>query len=144
MSAVMFSGRAALARQQIERRPWPTLGVGVLTLVLLGTLAAALAAQPLPGLKLLGTMLYMALFSLSVLGGGGVGSLIAQKMLPLDPTLTPFQGLTRGAGILVLAGLFPVLGWFLLGPLVLIVSTGAGVLSLVTKPLSPPIPNEEF
>jgi hypothetical protein len=143
-SALMFGGRTTAAQRSIELHPWRCFGIGLLLALPFGTLAVALAAQPLPLLKLVGTCLYLTLFALAALGGGGLASAIGRRCSALDPSLSALQALGRGSGVLVGASLFPLLGWFLLGPAIVLVSLGAGVLSLVARSEAPPIAREGF
>ncbi|MBX7133756.1 MAG: hypothetical protein K1X67_13870 [Fimbriimonadaceae bacterium] len=142
ISAVVFGTRTQHAQGAIERHPWRTLGIGLFGVVVFGTLSVIMAAQPLPLVKLVGTMMYLSLFAVAVVGGGGIAAMIGRRLQPMDSSMSPFQALTRGSGILVLAGLFPMLGWFVLAPLTLFMSLGAGIQALVAKPLAPPIYNE--
>ena len=142
ISAVMFGTRTQHAQAAIERYPWRTLGIGILGIVVFGTLSVIMAAQPLPLVKLVGTMMYLTLFAIAVVGGGGIAAMLGRKLQPMDSSLSPFQALTRGSGILVLAGLFPMLGWFVLAPLTLFMSLGAGIQALVAKPVAPPVRHE--
>ena len=43
-----------------------------------------------------------------------------------DPETSEFRALLRGSGLMVLAGLTPLLGWFLLAPAMLLLATGLG------------------
>jgi hypothetical protein len=139
ISSVIFGNRTRHAQTAIESRPWRCLGIGVSIVAVFGFMAVVLAAQPNPAFKLFGTTIYLAIFGIAVVGGGGLATLIARKMLPLDSALTPFQALTRGSGILVLAGLFPMLGWFVVGPLSLLISVGAGVHARLARAEAPPV-----
>lgn len=143
-SALMFGGRVGAAQRSIEQHPWRCLGLGIALALPLGTLAVALAAQPLPLLKLGGTVLYLMLFAIAMIGGGGLASLIGRRVLTMDPQLTAFQALGRGSGVLVGASLFPLLGWFLLGPAIVLVSLGSGAMSLVARADAPPVAREGF
>lgn len=142
ISSIVFGAKTLGAQTALERKPWQTLTIGLPTVAFFGFLAVILAAQPIPLVKLAGTALYLAILAIAALGGGGLATLIGRKMLPLDSSLSPFQALSRGSGILVLASLFPLLGWFLIAPMVLVMSFGAGVQALVAKPSSPPVMSE--
>jgi len=143
-AALMFGGRTATRPRPIGVHPWRCFGFGLLLALPLGTLAVALAAQPLPLLKLVGTCLYLTLFAIAAIGGGGLATAIGRRCLALDPNLSALQALGRGSGVIVGASLFPLLGWFLLGPAIVLVSLGAGTMALLARPEAPPIAREGF
>ena len=47
-----------------------------------------------------------------------------------DESISSLTALSRGAGLLSLAWLFPVLGWFLVAPCSIVIGLGAGVKAL--------------
>jgi hypothetical protein len=55
--------------------------------------------------------------------------------------VTPYVGLVKGAGFLSLLAMSPLVGWFFLTPMFLIVGFGAGLRSLrfKPKPVLPPV-----
>lgn len=136
--ALLFPSKAARAEAATERHAWPTFFVGLGVFGLGGVLSLALLAQPLPGAKLLGFIGLLAILSVSMLGMTGVASLVGQRIRPLDPDISRFRAISRGAGLLVVAGLLPLVGWFVFFPLLLIFSTGAGLAALMPKRIERP------
>jgi len=131
-AALLFEVKAQAARRVLENQAGRALGVGVALLVTLGFLAIALFKAP-GGFKLLGWALLLSLLATSLLGGSGLALLLGERTGALAPQLSPLGALARGAGMLALAWMFPVLGWFLIGPLAVIIGLGAGAKALRTK-----------
>jgi hypothetical protein len=68
--------------------------------------------------------------------------LASRRIRALDASISPFSALSRGAALVVLPSLLPVLGWFLVGPLLFFVGLGAGIRSLkATETLPQSFPN---
>lgn len=137
--AVMFSHRTRHACRVVERNGWSTLAIGLPIALVGGFLSVALVGAPNPLAKLIGTAIYLALLSIAVVGAGGLATFVGRKIEPLDPSVSPFKALSRGAAILVLGCLLPLFGWFLFAPALLVMSIGAGVRALVAKPAAPPV-----
>jgi hypothetical protein len=139
-TALVFEKRAALAQQRIEEDSLRVFGTGVILVVTAGVLALVLVNQPNGALKLVGWMLLMGLLALCALGGGGLALLLGSRIRHLDSGLSSLSALARGAGLIVLAALVPVLGWFFLVPLAIIISLGAAF-QVMWPRRRPPSPN---
>ncbi|MBV9867349.1 MAG: hypothetical protein JO316_18485 [Abitibacteriaceae bacterium] len=131
--ALIFNRRVAQAQEHLEKAPWASLGVGLVLTFTLGLLSIALLNHPHGLLKLVGVGLLTGLLWLSSLGAGGLALLINQRIRGLEPGLSEFKALCRGGALIVMACWLPLLGWFLLTPLVIIMSLGAGVKALWNK-----------
>jgi len=79
----------------------------------------------------------LAMLSLAALGGSGLAMLAADRVQEHEPRLSAYAALMRGAALVVVPGLLPVFGWFLVGPALLFVGVGAGVRAL--RLASPPV-----
>ena len=77
--------------------------------------------------KLFGWLILSALLLVGTLGAAGLARLASSRIQSLDQSPSQFTSLWRGAGLLVLSGLLPAFGWFLLFPLQLFAGIGAGV-----------------
>jgi hypothetical protein len=51
-----------------------------------------------------------------------------------EPRLSPYAALMRGAALVVVPGLLPVFGWFIIAPAMLFVGVGAGTKALHIVP----------
>ena len=135
--SLLFPARAEAARVAIER-PWASFFRGLLAVATLGLLARVLSSSPAPLLKLLGTAIYIVLLAISAVGGAGLSLAASRRIREMDPDASEFSALVRGAGVLVLSGLLPVLGWFGIAPVALLVSLGAGLKAVFAR-RSPPV-----
>lgn len=140
--ALLFPSRASRAETVSENAPWKTFLVGLLVTLVGVTLSSGFLKSPEPGGKLIGFILLMAILSVAMLGLTGPAALIGQRMRPMEPDISKFRALARGAGLLVVAGLLPWVGWFVFAPLLLMFCTGAGLMALFQR--KQPQPSFEF
>jgi hypothetical protein len=131
--STLFEARAARARARIEHSPGRVTLLGAVMALLLGIVAGALLNHPIPWLKLLGWVLYLLLLLIGAIGFSGLAGLLAQRLAHLEPALTPYAALSRATLFCVLAALVPILGWFVVGPLMAFASIGAGAYALVQR-----------
>lgn len=127
---LLFARRAAAAQAHLETAPLRVLGVGVIFVALIGTGGFALLNQPNGLMKLLGWALLMA-------------RLAGERVSRLDARFSTFGALTRGTGLLVIAGVVPLLGWFIVTPLMIIVSLGAGFHALFSRRRTAPVTEQD-
>lgn len=92
----------------------------------LGLFGLILFKLPIPGAKLLSTVLVLGTLALAALGLAGLSRLAGRRIALLSPEMGEYPAFLRGAGFLVAACLFPVLGWFLFAPAAFVVALGAG------------------
>lgn len=130
--ALLFGGASERAERRLER-PWRCLGVGFLVAATLGVVSFALVAAPAGPPKLVGTAMYVTLLFVAAVGGAGVAGAAARRIREMDPEISPFSALVRGAGVLVLSGILPFLGWFGIAPIALLISLGAGTLAVLKR-----------
>ena len=119
------AARASAATRGAFLRGLPPLGIGVFAL--------ALSGLPAPPAKLLGLLVLLALLALAALGLAGLSRLVGRRIALLAPEMDEYPAFLRGAGFLVAACLFPVLGWFLFAPATFVVALGVGVSALVRR-----------
>lgn len=132
-TALLFTRRTAAARTRLENHPLRALGIGALIVAVGGVGGVVLLNQPNGLLKLFGWALLLGLLAVSALGGGGLVLLASDRVRGMEPRFSAFAALGRGAGLLVVAGLVPLLGWFLIAPLMLVASLGAGCQALLRR-----------
>ena len=135
-TTMLFGARAERAETAIGR-PWRCFFVGLAVALTLGLLAVAMTSAPNPAAKLVGTLLYVVLLSISAVGGAGLALAASRRVRELDPEASAFSALARGAGVLVLSALVPLLGWFGIAPIALLVGLGAGVQSVFGRAAIP-------
>lgn len=130
---LMFPRRADRARDHLAARPWQSLIFGLLLALVPGVLSLNLMANPMPGLKLAGLMSLMTLLGLAAVGFGGMASLVSSRVRAMAPELSPLAATGRASAIIVIASLFPFLGWFIFAPLALVFSLGAGFRAVLDR-----------
>jgi hypothetical protein len=131
--ALVFPRKADQARSTLVHHPWASFFIGLILWATVGLFGFILTAQAFPPAKLLGWTIVMPLLSVASVGSAGLAGLAAQRLRHLAPDQTAYVNLSRSAAFIVLAGLVPLLGWFLIVPFLIFASTGAGVAALVTR-----------
>ena len=132
--SLLFPDRAERAAESIKVSPTRMGLLGaVLTFVLLFT-AIVLLKNPLPLVKLIGWFALLSNLSLGALGCSGLAMVMAGRVKQHEPQLSAYAALMRGAALVVVPGILPIFGWFLIAPLVLIVGVGAGTRALRLAP----------
>lgn len=137
-STLLFTRRTSQARDSIGRAPgWAIVrgvlatGVGVFGLVLL--------SSPLPAAKLLGLSLVLSVLSVTAIGMAGLARIAADRIGELEPSLSAYACMVRGAAIVVIPAILPFLGWFVVAPVLLFVGAGAGMSAVFSRSSSPVI-----
>ncbi|HEY0074616.1 MAG TPA: hypothetical protein VGB77_10975 [Abditibacteriaceae bacterium] len=149
--ALLFEAKANAARRVLENEAGRAFGLGLLTVLPLGFGSIALLNAP-GAFKFLGWILLLVLLATSLLGGSGMALLMGERTGARDERISSLTALARGAGMMSLAWLFPVLGWFLIAPASVIAGLGAGAKVLWKRgakarkpsPLSPVQLSEPF
>lgn len=131
--ALVFPAKADHARFRLVRKPWATSFIGFGLWLAVGTLSIAMLANPLPLAKLVGWMGILGLLSIAAIGMSGLATLASERLRTMAPDQTVYTSLSKSAAFIVIAGVVPILGWFLIVPLLIFASTGAGVVALVAK-----------
>jgi len=137
MFSALFGRAVARAQQALATRPWRTFFNGILAgapLILLGIAMASNGAGPI---KLLGVTLLMALVAAALFGSTGlvwmVGRGLGNPQLPSHTGALVF----RGGSVVSIACVFPLVGWFLVLPAVLIAGFGAALHVLRSRRATP-------
>lgn len=127
---LLLPGMVERSRERVSRTPWKTLGFGFVVLVLasvpLGILNAL--AGPFQFLAYAGGFL---LLTLATIGAAGIAALMGERLRGQGINVTTSGALVRGAIVLEFAVVFPILGWFILFPVVLLISLGSAVFALL-------------
>ncbi|HRK20250.1 MAG TPA: hypothetical protein PLX06_00475 [Fimbriimonadaceae bacterium] len=132
-TTLLFPQKTQVAQNALTGKPWMSFFGGLILLIVGGGFGVALSANPIPGVKLFGAVILLALLSVAVVGAGGLSFLIGQRMQPMDPSLSAYKAVGRGAAIVVTATLLPFVGWWVFTPVVLAMSLGAGVSALLSR-----------
>jgi hypothetical protein len=118
----------ARSRQALLASPWRAFFIGLANYLFLGGITLILLnIEPLAWL---GLLIAAGLSGISLLGLTGLVSLLGERLAGLHSReISPLAQLAWGAVTLELACLLPLIGWFLLAPIVLMLSFGAAVLA---------------
>jgi hypothetical protein len=121
-----------------EHSFWRSLALGVAEAILLAIPIAGLLAAPAGMGQLLGWGLLVLGLTAATIGTSGLVLAMAPRLRERCAARWSEVGcFLRSAVTLELAGSFPVLGWFFVAPVVLLVSLGAATLA-VLRPLPAP------
>ena len=139
---LLFPGLVGRAQARLERSPWRCFwsGAGIAA-------AAAIPILILLGMafgpaKFLGWSLLAVLLLFSSLGAAGLAGRLGSELNRRSAgSLSPAAGFVRGAMVLELASVFPLLGWFLVIPLTTLAALGASALALLHREPAP-VPGE--
>lgn len=137
--SLLFPERAAQASESIDRSAarMALRGAGLTVLMLVAAILLFRIHQPL--FTVAGWLVVLAMLSLAALGGSGLAMLMAGRVRMHEPQLSAYAALMRGAALVVVPGLLPVFGWFLVAPIMLIVGIGAGTKALRLPPVAVPV-----
>lgn len=127
LAALAFPARTLGARQRLEAAPGRCFGRGLGVLSVVGLLALALAQSHAGPIRIVAGALCAGLVAVAALGGAGIVRLLGERIESAGTVMTPFAALTRGAFLFVTAGFLPIIGWFVVAPISLLMALGAGV-----------------
>ena len=125
--ALLFSRKAQMARDSFEEAPWRSFFIGLIAALVKLGLGIGLLASPNPIAKLAGWGIISLFAAVAAIGAGGLAMLVSDRIDGMEPGMSRFAALLKGAAFVVGAGLLPVLGWFAYAPVVATISYGAGV-----------------
>ena len=103
---------------------------------------------PNPIAKFLGFMMTLGLSGILALGSSGIAHLMGKRIGEMSKAKTSFGMLVRGSIVFSMALGFPYIGWFLFGPIAILMSFGAGAAALLpsrqtaSPPTIPPHPTD--
>lgn len=140
LTALAFPVKAAQAQAKIVAAPGASLARGLALFLLIGLLAAAFWSHPGPA-RLIGGAFWALLGTLAAVGSAGIARLVSERIQAVGSHMNPFATLTRGTILYVAAGFLPIIGWFLVAPIALLLSLGGGVAALWGRKEAPPAPN---
>lgn len=132
-TALTFRSRAEMAQDRIATRPGKSFLLGLLVTGTLGLITVVMAANPIPPIKLLGTIGLFSLIAISALGGAGLCLHLSDRIRSMEEGLSVYAGLTRAAMLIVVASFFPFVGWFFIAPILFITSLGVGTSVLLSR-----------
>ena len=142
--ALAFPTRAAAAEKKLTEAPGAAFGLGLTVVLVGGLLAAVCWNSPAGPIKLLAAVIAGAICLAAAVGSAGAVRLLGERIDAAGTGFSPFASLTRAAILYVLAGFLPVLGWFLILPVALLLSVGSGTAALLPKRVKQPARQAEI
>ena len=146
---LLFPGVTERARRRVERTPGRSFLLGVFAFGLLAVPIIILLALPVAPLQALGWFSILLAFAFIGFGGAGLAAAMASRFVGHNGALTGPQ-FVRGALALTLAIGFPLVGWFVLLPVLIITGLGATIFAVLRwqpgpKTIAPtaPVPTRE-
>jgi hypothetical protein len=135
----------------LELTPWRCFWLGGVLVALLVVPVVVLLALPFGPAKLAGWVVVVLALAFASLGAAGLAAKMAGQMAQASPGLSAIAAFVRAALALELAAAFPVIGWFIAIPLLIVTALGAAVFALlhslpaparvpVIAPASSPLP----
>jgi len=121
---LLFPNLIARAQTRIAQSLTSSFWLGLVVVILLALPIVILLALPFGPAKFFGWIFLGASLALSSVGSAGIGAHLGER-LTSQSHVSPLSGFIRGAVILELAAVFPVLGWLFVWIPMLIIAFGA-------------------
>jgi hypothetical protein len=133
MCALLFPAKVEAARSAVSLRPGSTFALGMAALTY-GVFCLVFTNIPNPGAKLIGLVGLASYFGLVAVGAAGIAKLGSERIMSLSTeTTSHFRAFAQSSAYIVIAGMLPVLGWFLFAPLFMVVAGGAGLKAVMQR-----------
>ena len=147
LAALAFPERVRRCGEAITASTGLCLARGAGMLILSAVIAGRLGHHAAGPVRLIAGAFWGGVGLVAALGSAGIARLLGGRIRQIGTDMTPFAALTRGTALYVLAGLLPVVGWFLITPLTAMISLGAAFAALrpvrsvrEAPPAVPPVP----
>lgn len=125
----LFPRAVALSQQFLEQSPWRAFFIGLVNYIFLGGIVIAISATGIEPLNLIAVLIIAVVLIFTAFGLSGLAQLTGQRLADMrDKPLTPFAENIGGLTTLLLSSLLPFVGWFLIAPVMLLISFGAAML----------------
>jgi hypothetical protein len=118
------------AQMRVTRTPWKSFLLGAGALIVAGIPIALLNAAAGP-LQFIGIVSAFVLLTIVSIGAAGVAAMMGERLRGQGVNATTPGALVRGAIALEFAMVFPLVGWFIVLPLVALASLGAAVFAFL-------------
>lgn len=141
---LLFPATVERARQRLDATPWRCFWFGGILTAAAVIPIVILLLLPFGPAQFVGWVLIVLVLFISSLGSAGIAAKMGER-LGQKSALSPAGAFVRGAIALELAAFFPVIGWFLVFPLLVVTSLGAtgfALLRWVPKTASAPLTTE--
>lgn len=125
----LLPGRVARAQQLVQNRPGRSFVIGLVNALFFGVLILIFSQGGDLG-SLIALMILLVLLAVTAVGLAGINQIVQGRLYPNDGGVK--VGL-KTAVLLIAGGLVPLLGWLVLTPIMLLISLGAGIITLVRR-----------
>jgi hypothetical protein len=134
---LLFPSATSRIAERLVEHPVRSFAIGLVTTILL-IVVASVSGNVLAGPgKLAGVIVLLSGLSMAALGATGLAVCIARRIEDRRSDIGAFRGLIAGAIVLEFSCALPVLGWFVVLPVTLLVALGAAVTGLLSPVRSP-------
>ncbi|MCA9955099.1 MAG: hypothetical protein KC434_10290 [Anaerolineales bacterium] len=125
----LLPARVARAQQVVQNSPGRSFVVGLVNFLFFGLVATIFAQGGDLG-GLIALIILLALAAITAVGLSALNQIVQARLFPNRPGVR--VGL-KTAVLLIAGGLVPLLGWFVVTPILLLLSLGAGIIALVRR-----------
>lgn len=145
LASALFPRWVARSRERVRRKPVRTFLIGLVVGGLCALISGATSSGGGP-LGFIGAILMAGTLGFALCGSAGVALAIGEGLPSPADAERPWKAIIRGWVVLSLASLLPVLGWFFVLPIALLMGFGAALVSLFQRdpprsPVRPSVPN---
>jgi len=130
VAALLWPHHAVRSGKALVEAPVGTFAIGLVVLLPALITIAILSGLQNPVTSVLALVVAGVVILFSSLGFGALGYVVGDRIQQASPDTSPWAARTRGLALLVISATTPVVGWFVLGPVLLIIALGASVRSL--------------
>lgn len=126
----LLPGRVQRAQQIVQNSPGRAFVIGLVNFLFFGVLMAIFTQGAELG-GLIAAIILLALLTVTAVGLASINQIVQGRLYAKSG-----DGVKSGlktAVLLIAAGLLPLLGWFVLTPILLLVSLGAAIIALVRR-----------
>lgn len=144
--SLLVPGMVERSRERLTRTPWKSFILGILILFMTSVPIAILNRLSGP-FQFFAYVIAFTVWTCASIGAAGLASLMGERLRGQGVQVTSPGALVRGAISLEFAIIFPIIGWFIVLPLTLLVSLGASIFALLhwtprlkseSHPIEPP------
>ncbi len=129
---LLFPRTVEGAQQRLSATPWRCFWLGLGVVFLISLPATILLALPFGPAKFAGAVIIFGGLAFGSLGAAGIARLMAGRLAGSSGrSRLQMSAFVRAAVALELAAAFPLIGWFVVIPLTIIVSLGAAAFSVL-------------
>jgi hypothetical protein len=124
LASLLFPVRAEAAARRIESRPYLSFVLGLVIGVPVIVIGLVLLNVPSPAVKFIGFVVLLVLLLMGTLGLAGLARILGQRLQGLTGRIGSANGQAAGSLLIMGACLMPLVGQFVVLPLVLLVGLG--------------------